>query len=89
MCEIFKKYKKKGNETNEKKILIENYGICPLCLERLLDNQGGYIGKNLIVGDIFTIICQNCNQKIKKEKIDLEKIVEFIKKIKKDLDNNF
>ncbi|WP_432205663.1 hypothetical protein ACQ9ZF_12395 (plasmid) [Cetobacterium somerae] len=89
MSEIFKKYKKKGNQTNEKKILIENYGMCPLCLEKLLDNHDGYIGKNLIVGDIFTIICQNCYQKIMIEKLDLDEIVKFIKKIKKDLDNDF
>ncbi|MGL5962908.1 MAG: hypothetical protein ACRCZ2_00695 [Fusobacteriaceae bacterium] len=89
MNELFKKYKKKGNESNEKKILIENYGMCPLCLERLLDCNGGYIGKNLIIEDVFTIICQNCHQKIKREKSDLEIVVKFINKMKKNLDNNF
>ncbi|MGL5125832.1 MAG: hypothetical protein ACRC6U_07625 [Fusobacteriaceae bacterium] len=89
MNELFKKYKKRGNESNEKKILIENYGICPLCLERLLDSKGGYIGKNLIIEDVFTIICKECHKKIIHEKSYLEKVVKFINEMKKDLDNNF
>lgn len=89
MSGMLRKYKKRGNQTSEKQILIESYGLCPLCLERLLDNNRGYIGKNLVIDELFTIICNDCNQKILNKNIDLEIIREFVNNRKSMLDIAF